>query len=419
MKQTIYRRWQQDKIIQALSTRRVLLLTGPRQSGKTTLAREISVPDTIYRTLDDLTLLEAALSDPLGFVSHSNQLMIIDEVQRAPMLLRAIKQDVDENQEYGRFLLTGSTNIQSMPTVQESLAGRIRKIRLRPLALGEVQQTRPNLLANIFSRTFAAFVEDRRFSSVIYDKDLYISQALTGGFPEVLRMHSENEKRQWHKDYLSVLIEHDLKDIAQIRRKDGLNKLIEVLAAWSAKYIDISAIGSSLSLSRPTLDNYINALEALYLVERVRPWHNTDYDRVSRQDKLFMTDTGLMGSILRWRFDHVRLNGQQNGKLMETFVYNQLAAILEADNKDYFLYHYRDREKREIDFMIENEDGNLLGLEVKSGAAVTKSSFKHLCWFRDHIAKDRIFTGIVLYTGREILSFEENMWAVPIHCLWT
>ena len=411
-----YRRWQQDAIIKALKSRRVLVLAGSRQCGKTTLAKEIASVDAVYRTLDDATLLDAALSDPHGFVHHGDGLMIIDEVQKAPVLLQAIKQDVDVRQMPGRFLLTGSANIQALPGVTESLAGRVRKIRLRPLALGEIHRHSPNFLPDAFAGHFQppVFTPEGDYSL----KDTYILNALRGGYPEVLRQTEEREARRWLQDYLEALLERDLKDILNIKRRDSMSLLVEVLAAWSSKFMDITGIGTSLSLSRPTIQSYINALEALYLVEQVRPWTKTDYERVNKQDKLFMTDTGLMAAILRWRFDKVQLDGEKNGKLLETFVFTQLAAQLEAQVEDYQLYHYRDREKREIDFIVENEDGDVLGIEVKAGSVVTKDSFKHLHWFRDNMAKHHPFVGVVLYTGEHVLPFGEGMWAVPMSVLW-
>jgi predicted AAA+ superfamily ATPase len=407
-----YSRWQFDIVKKALKSRRVLILAGPRQCGKTTLAKQLASSNTIYRTLDDVTLLEAAQNDPHGFVTHDKGLMIIDEVQRAPVLLQAVKQDVDLNQKSGRFLLTGSANIQSLPGVTESLAGRVRKIRLRPLSQGEISGGKSNFLKLAFSGKFKISAKKN-----LKNKDTYLKMAFKGGYPEALRA-KEKDAQRWHKDYLSAIIERDLQDIINIKRHDSMHKLLEILAAWSSKFMDISAIGSGLSLSRQTIESYINALEALYLVERVRPWSKTDYDRVSKQDKLFMTDTGLMTATLRWRFDQVRLDGEKNGKLIETFVFTQLAATLDASEEDYQLYHYRDREKREVDFIVENENGDILGIEVKAGSMVNKDSFKHLKWFRDNMIKKQKFVGIVFYSGENIVPFGDDLWALPISSMW-
>lgn len=412
MHQNSYKRWQKKKIRDILKTRRVVLLEGARQSGKTTLSKSLLSDKTIYRTLDDTTLLRAALEDPAGFVEHGDELMIIDEIQRAPDLLLAIKKNVDENPGRGRFLLTGSANIQSLPSVQESLAGRISKVRLRPLSMGEIYNSSPDFITNAFEGNF------HTKNSLKYNKNKYLSYAMQGGYPEAFAFEKIQDVQHWHTDYLAALMDRDLQDIAEIRRKNSLHKLVEVLAAWSSKEVDIAKIGSNLSLARPTIESYINALETLYLVERVRPWHMTDYDRIKKQDKIFMTDSGFMSSILKWTFDTVQFNSDLNGKLVETFVFNQLSTILEAQNNDLKLYHYRDREKREIDFLIQNEEGDILGIEVKSGSAINKSMFKHLDWFKRNIAKNSKFKGIVLYSGEHVIPFGEDMWAIPISILW-
>lgn len=406
-----YARWQEETIRNALAKRRVVILAGPRQCGKTTLVKDFKSANTLYRTLDDSLLLSSALTDPKGFVYHDNGLMIIDEVQHAPILLPAIKKDVDENQKPGRFLLTSSANIQSLPGVTESLAGRVTKIRLRPLALGEVYGTQPDFLERAFRQSFSTVPD---FNS----KDDYLAAAFRGGFPEARRFNDEKDRRAWYKDYISALMERELKDITLIRRKSAMEKLIIALAAWSSKLINIHSIGTSLSITRPTIESYINALEALYIIERVYAWHKTDYARVGGQDKLFMTDAGMMAALLSWRFEHVRIDGDMNGKLLETFVFNQLSAHLDVNASDYQLTHYRDGEKREVDFVIERDDGAILGIEVKAASVLDKSAFKHLIWFRDNIVANREFIGIVLYTGEHVASFGKGLWAVPMSNLW-
>lgn len=406
-----YNRWQENTIEEALKTRRVILLGGARQCGKTTLAKQIAKKDTTYRTLDNLAIRQLAINDPQGFVKHTGKMLIIDEIQRAPDLLSAIKLVVDENTKPGQYLLTGSANIQSLPGVSESLAGRIRKVRLRSLAQGELLGSHPTFLDHAFDQKFKASKNNA------YDRKTTLEIAFRGGFPEAIKLKAR-DRQQWHKDYIASLLERDLNDIAHINRLDAMRKLISVLAAWSSKFMDISAIGSGLSIRRPTIESYINALEALYLVEHVQPWTRTDYERVGKQSKLFMTDSGLMTSILRWNIDQVELDSDRSGKLIETFIFNELAAQVDANNGKYELFHYRDREQREIDFLIEREDHALLGIEIKAGSAISAADFKHLKWFRDNIAKQRPFIGIVLYTGEHAGSMGENLWAVPFGWLW-
>lgn len=407
----LYNRWQNSTIEKALKTRRVLLLSGARQCGKTTLAKQVAGTDTLYRTLDDLAMRQLAILDPQGFVKHTNKMLIIDEVQRAPDLLSAIKLVVDEHTEPGQYLLTGSANIQSLPGVQESLAGRIRKIRLRPLSQGELLGQKPTFLENAFKQKFINPQNNH------YDRKTILTLAFRGGFPEALKLNAK-DRQQWHKDYMAALLERDLNDIAHINRLDAMRKLISILAAWSSKFMDISAIGTGLSIRRPTIESYINALHALYIVESVQPWTQTDYERVGKQAKLYMTDSGLMASILRWHIDQVEFDSDRSGKLIETFIFNELAAQIDANDGQYELLHYRDREKREIDFLIEREDQALLGVEIKAGSAISTSDFKHLKWFKDNLAKKRPFIGIVLYAGNHAGKMGNNLWAVPFGSLW-
>lgn len=413
-----YSRWQERNIHHALDVRRVLVLAGARQCGKTTLAKQFSKANGLYRTLDDITLLHAALEDPKGFVHHGNELMVIDEIQRAPLLLQAIKHDVDEQTESGRFLLTGSAHLPSLPGTRESLAGRVHTLRLRPLAMGELYQLPPPSLTSWFEGKWEDIVH-RSHEISLYRKDTYITDALRGGYPEALRLKKDTDRRQWYRDYMNALIERDLQDVAHISKKPAMHTLVEMLAAWSSKFFNITSLGTSLSLARVTVETYIHALEALYIIERVRPWRHTDYDRAGKQDKWFMTDTGLMAALLGWQFEKVRFIGDLHGKLLETFVFNQLSAVIDAQEAPYRLYHYRDNNKREIDFILENEAGDVIGIEVKAGSVISSDTFKHLRWFRDNLAQDRAFKAIVFYTGETIASFGEGMWAIPMRYLWS
>lgn len=406
-----YQRWLKNIVSSALKTRRVLLFSGARQCGKTTLARELLDKNSEYRTLDDIGLRQLAANDPNGFVKHNKSTLIIDEVQRVPALLSAIKMVVDTDTRPGQYLLTGSANIQSLPGAQESLAGRVRKLRLRTLCQGEISGCQPTFLER-------AFAQDFEQNSSTYERIDILKLAARGGFAEVLLL-SERDRASWHKDYVQSLIERDLKDIAQISKQDAMRQLIEVLAAWSSKTIDIAGICSGLSIRRPTVESYLNALEAMYLVERVRPWIKTDYDRVGKHAKLFMNDGGLMASILGWRLNKLTLEADRSGKLIETFAFNEVAAQIDASENDYNLFYYRDREKREIDLLIEDDNGDLLGIEVKAASVVHQDDFKHLAWFRDNIAKERRFVGIVLYTGQLAGSMGERLWAVPFGSLWS
>ncbi len=407
---TFYQRWQSGTIKHALKTRRVALLNGPRQCGKTTLAKQLISSEVQYLTLDDVTLREAATRDPQGFVQHKHATLIIDEIQRVPSLLIAIKKVVDENTRSGQYLLTGSANIQSIPSVQESLAGRITKIRLKTLSQGEMQEAQPTFLEHAFNQDF-------KYAYKPSTQEEVIRMAAGGGFPEAIQLKGRDQ-RKWHLDYVEALLERDLKDITHIKKHDVMSRLVAILAAWSSKYMDITAICSGLSLRRETLESYINALESLYLVERVPAWRKTDYDRIGKKPKMFMADSGLMFSLLSWNLEQIRYQSDPLGKLIETFAFNEISTQVGVHSEIYELFHYRDREQREIDLIVEREDQSLLGIEIKSASVVTKNDFKHLLWFKNNLAKRRPFVGIVLYTGDSPVSFGDNLWAVPFPMIW-
>lgn len=402
-------RWQEKSIKEALNSRRVVILSGARQCGKTTTSKTIVDKDCIFRTLDDTTLLQAAQSDPQNFIKHFKKTMVIDEVQRVPELITAIKKVVDEDTRYGQYLLTGSVNLQTLPTVKESLAGRVKKIRLRPLTQGEIAKKEPSFLNRLSHRDFV--------DNTDYDKESLLKLMFKGGYPEPLFMESSKERTSWYKDYLNTIIEYDLKDIANIKRQDSLKDLMAIIASFSSKFIDKSKITSSMGVANQTLDSYLGVLENTYLVDKLMPYLKTDYERVNKQSKYFVSDTGLMCSVLNWKIDDLILDADKTGKLFETYIYNQIIAQVDLENLDYSLYHYRDREKREIDFIIQDSN-NIYGIEVKSGTLISRDHFKHLKWFKNNLAKDKHFVGIVLYSGENVASFGEDLYAVPINNLW-
>ena len=404
-------RWQKKSIETAMGERRVLLLTGPRQCGKTTLVKHLDKKNTEYRTLDDKISRELADVDPAEFISHGKGMLIIDEVQKSPDLLPVIKMAVDENRRPGQFLLTGSSNVRKLPGVRESLAGRVAKIRLRTLTEGEIRNTGTGFLER-------AFDQDFKYAWEHYSRGELIEAASRGGYPEAIGL-GERARRRWHLDYVNALLERDLSEIARIKHHDAMRELVRTLAAWSSRFVDLSAIGSGMSIQRPTLESYVNMLETLFLVERLPPWSDTDYGRVGKRRKIFMTDSGLVFSMLRWSVDQVKRDADRVGKLLESFVFNELAPLVDAGGGQYELYHYRDREKREIDFIVTRDDGAMLGIEVKAASTVQRSDFRHLKWFRDRIVGDRYpFVGIVLYSGKTAGSFGEGLWLVPFGAMW-
>ncbi|MCL2380264.1 MAG: ATP-binding protein [Treponema sp.] len=407
-----YRRWQTESVKEVMQRRRAVAVSGARQSGKTTLSRQVLGSAGDYRSLDDTDMLGFALQDPKGFVMNKSGLMVIDEIQKAPKLIPEIKQIVDKNNRPGQYLLTGSTNILTLPVISDSLAGRVKYIRLRPLTVGEILGKKPSFLSRAFAMDFPGKITG-------YDKEHIIDLAFRGGYPEAVAISNLRHRKDWHIDYLQAILSRDLKDIANIRRQDVLHSLFGILASWSAKFMEISQITQSMSINKITLDSYINTLISMFMFEKVPPWLKTDYERIGKRSKFYATDTGIMTSVLGWNPKEVFMNQDRSGKLIETFVFSELAALVDLENK-YNLFQYRDRTDREIDFLVEREDGAMLGIEVKAGHNVSKDDFTPQKWFAENILKNKsAYTGLVVYSGDRTIQFGENMLALPIAALWT
>ena len=407
-----YQRWQVDSVNKALKLRRIVAVTGARQTGKTTLSRQVLAKTGDYRSLDDTDMLDFALSDPKGFVLHESGTMVIDEIQKAPKLIPEVKQVVDKNNRPGQYLLTGSANILTLPIISDSLAGRVKYMRLRPLTVGEISGRKPVFFKRAFTKNFPGRITG-------YNKADILDLAFRGGYPEAVAINNIRQRKAWHSDYLKTIIGRDLRDVANIRRQDALQSLIGILASWSAKFMEISQITTALSLNKITLDSYINTLVSMFMFEKVPPWLKTDYERVGKRSKFYATDTGMMTSILGWNPKEVFMNNDRSGKLIETFVFQELAAQIDLDNQ-YKLFQYRDRTDREIDFLVEREDGSLLGIEVKAGHNVSGKDFAPQEWFNKNILKNKKpYIGLVLYSGDRTIRFKKNMLAAPIASLWT
>lgn len=402
-------RWQMQRLKHLLSVRRGVNLTGARQVGKSTLAKSLELPNSRIWTLDDDFALEAAKSDPPSFVKHKlGEILIIDEIQKAPALLNAIKIVIDNDNSKGQYLLTGSANLQFAKTVKDSLAGRLGVVRLRPFSLGEINGAEPTFLD-------CAFREDFKNEYAPMDKRDIIHEAFLGGYPEPREL-GNNDRLDWFKRYLNDLLTKDIRDITEIRKVNVLNGIAEWMFAHTSQFFSINELASKASVSKETVLNYIEAIKAMYLFDELSAWNKSDYDKLGKRSKYMATDSSMVANVLGWNEENVYLDEQKNGKLIETWVYNQLSSIADLSH-EYTISHYRDNKKREIDFIVERQDGAILGIEVKSGTA-SNSDFKHLKWFAANLAKKE-FTGIVLYSGEHTLRFGERFYAVPLSVLGT
>jgi len=401
------KRWVERRLEELLGVRRGVNLTGVRQSGKTTLAGMVRLSKSRRYTMDDNDIRRSAADDPRGFVKHGDgETLIIDEIQKVPELLDAIKIILDGDNSHGQYLLTGSSNLRFQKSVRDSLAGRLGWLRLRTLALGEISGKQPTFLSAAFARDFKSEYPE-------LDKRDVIHLAFQGGYPEP-REYPDRDRKSWFQTYLDDLLTKDIQDVTEVRRVDQLKSVALWLLSHSAQFFTVDELASKSALAKETVGNYMEALKALYLFDRVPAYSSSEYNLVGKRPKWFATDAALIANVLGWNEEEVYLNHDRNGKFIETWVYQQLAAVAELDG-GCRISQYRDGKKREIDFIVERTDGALLGVEVKSGS-VGANDFSTLRWFGEHIAKGS-FTGIVVHSGKDVLPFGDGFYAVPFAAL--
>ncbi len=391
----------------ALKDTPVVLINGPRQSGKTTLAKEFNLP---YYSLDDDNLLAAAQTDPIGFINRLDR-AIIDEIQRAPQLLRAIKLSIDNNRKPGRFLLTGSANLLSIPRIGDSLAGRMEILTLLPLSTAEIERNKTTFLNN-------ALAQEWPIANKIQSKFNLIEHILRGGYPEMQMRNEAARRSAWARAYIKSIMERDVKDIANIENLFDMPRLFEILARQSGKLTNFTQIGGQISLDVKTAQKYTNILENLFLVKRVLPWHANELNRIVKTPKLHFLDSGLLSCLLRLAKKNWEENRSSFGAILESWVFSELLKLTATSLEHWEIFYYRDKDQIEVDFILESSDRQILGLEVKTSQTVSEGDFKGLKKLASKTGKKWV-TGIVLYDGDHYLSYGNSFWAIPFKALST
>lgn len=405
----MYPRFIEQSIRAALSDTRVVLLAGPRQAGKTTLAQQCSRNNTPYFTLDNATTLEAAQKDPAGFVRGLDR-AVIDEVQRAPELLLAIKESVDADPRPGRFLLTGSANLMTLPKVADSLAGRMEVVRLLPLAQSELKGKRPSFLDKAFVGEVPAI------NDVIIAEQL-MKTVLDGGYPEAIARKASVRRQTWYLNYIDAIVQRDVRDIAQIEHLQQMPHLLQALAHHSGRLVNYSNIGSVLGMNHTTTQKYTGVLEQLYLIRTVQPWYSNQLKRLSKTPKLHFLDSGLLAALLDISLEKLHTERHAFGPLLETFVLTELLKLASWYEQRIEFSHFRDKDQNEVDIVMQNRSGQIVGIEVKASATATHADFSGLRKLAESQGK-QFALGLVLYDHDKVVPFGENLYAAPISVLW-
>jgi predicted AAA+ superfamily ATPase len=406
----IYPRFARDRLSEALRDTPVVLLHGPRQSGKTTLARSIGDrAGYAYFTFDDDNIASAARADSVGFVADLPRRVVLDEVQRVPELFTSLKAAVDRDRVPGRFLLTGSANVLLLPKLADSLAGRMEVQRLYPLAQCEIARRRPSFLDAMLSGSFRI----RRYGRL---GPGLADRVVSGGYPAALA-RSPARRTAWYRAYIETLTQRDVRDLARIGALDAIPRLLEMAAGQTARLVNISDLAAPFQLSRPTIRDYLTLLERLFLVEFQPPWHSNRLSRLIKTPKLHLGDTGLACALLRLDAAALLADRAMLGQLLETFVFHEMRRQASWRQEPAALFHFRDKDGYEVDLVIETSAAAIAGIEVKAAGTVTERDLRGLRRLKEATGQ-RFRCGVVLYDGDTALPFAEDMFAVPIRALW-
>jgi hypothetical protein len=405
----LYPRRLETRIAEALTDTPVVLIAGPRQAGKTTLVRQMTDQGRRYLTLDDQLTQLAAKEDPVGMVRNLDR-AAIDEIQRAPQLLLAIKKSVDEDRRPGRFLLTGSTNLMALPTLADSLAGRMETLTLLPLSQSEMQGTSANWLDSAFAGNLLE-------ASAPMVGNVLVEAVLRGGYPEAVSRATPRRRTAWARQYIDAIVKRDVRDVAAIDRLDQLPRFLQVLAQTSGQVCNYSHLGSQVGLDHKTAARYVSVFERMYLLDRVDVWARNRLHRMVKAPKVQFVDSGLLSALVGLSPPVAEKDRSRFGHVLETFVYGELLKHAATAEGDYRLFYYRDHDQVEVDMVVESAEGQLVGIEIKSAASVNAADLRGLKRLTS-IAGDKFKMGVVLYDGLETLPVGVRLWAVPISTLW-
>jgi hypothetical protein len=401
----------ESAVHQALADTPVVLLNGPRQTGKTTLAQMMTEKaGTRYFSLDDAATLASAAGDPAGFVRNLSGPVVIDEIQKAPDLFPAIKLAVDQDRQPGRFLLTGSANVMTLPRLSESLAGRMEIIPLFPFSAGELAGQHEGFLKRLFDGTIAK-------TKPISVKDDLPARLVRGGYPEAVQRQSDDRRATWFASYLSTILQRDVRDLARVDALHSLPNLLKLLAARVSGLLNLADVSRGAGLPHTTLVRHLALLETVFLVHRLPAWSPNLGKRLVKAPKLHLVDSGFACHLIGADARRLAEDRPLLGRLLETFVVGELRKQLSWTDRQTALFHFRTAAGSEVDVVLEKADGTVAALEIKAGVTVGASDFSALQALRDQLG-DRFRAGVVLYLGDQVVPFGDKLTLVPLPALW-
>lgn len=391
----------------------VVLLNGPRQSGKTTIMELISTDlEMNYVSFDDIRYLAAARQDPIGFLADMRKPVILDEVQRVPEILLPIKQDVDKHRIYGRYALTGSANPLLIPKLGDSLAGRMQILNLWPLSQGELTGIKESFIKDVFSTSFT------QISPIAQDKKEIIRKFLLGGYPEMQMEKTTRQRESWCSGYINTILQKDVQDLARIEGLAHLPKLLQLLATRCAGLMNVAQLSRDCAIPVTTIHRYLQLLQTLFLTIQLPAWSRNLGTRLIKSPKIYLVDTAILSYLLEADEERLLAHSQMTGNIMENFIVAELHKQASWSEKRCQLFHFRTANGVEVDIVLENSAGKIVGIEVKSSETVRSDDFSGLRYLQNLVGENFI-RGIVVYLGDKQIPFGEGMIAIPISRIWS
>lgn len=395
----------------ALAERPVVLLQGPRQAGKTTLTRAVAAERGMrYLTFDDVSVLSAARNDAAGFIAGLEGPVVLDEVQRAPELFPAIKLLVDQNRAPGRFLLTGSADVLALPTLSESLAGRMELLTLWPLSEAEIGATPGEFVGRLFRGKLPSPPPAGVGQSIA-------GRILRGGYPE-LATGAVARHGAWFGSYLTTILQRDVRDLANVEDLPALPRLLGLIASRPAGLLNYAGLSRDSGIPQSTLKRYFALFEHTFIVQTIPSWHGNVGQRLVKAPKVVLTDSGLASHLLGLDGERLGREPRLYGGLLEAFVGMELRKQAGWADGRVAIHHFRTQSGDEVDLVLEGQGGDLVGIEVKAQGSVAAADFRGLRALATGTGK-RFLRGVILYTGTEVVPFGPGLEARPIQSLWT
>ena len=383
----------------------VVVVQGPRQCGKTTLVRRFVGEGVPFVTLDDSLALDAAVRNPDAFVSQFRGSVVIDEVQRAPGLFRAIKKSVDADRRPGRFLLTGSSNVLLLPRLSESLAGRMEVVPLWPLCQAEVEGG-GRFIQDVFSRDPSPPTPlPQRGEGSAWER------VLRGGFPEPLSRSTKDRAGAWFDSYIKTVTERDVRDLSDIEGLTAMPRLLKVLARHCGESVNVARVSREVGIPHTTLTRYLSLLESVFMLRPLHAWSHG-----AKTSKLQFSDPGVLAHLLG--VEEARTADESSLlRLLECFVACEVVRLVDGSGARVSVQHFRSLRTWSVPVVLESASGEVVGVSVTVDPVPAPSAFRGLEVLAD-IAGERFLRGVVLHTGGSSAVYKDGFVGLPVSSLW-